>query len=87
MACSEDSSDLVIIHLTGLFPGKRVLAVGSDADLTILNTNLPKKLTRADFHVADYNRRLDPGRDWQYCAHVAWSRHCERPSASAALRC
>jgi dihydropyrimidinase len=51
-------------RIFGLFPHKGVVAVGSDADLAIVNTNVRKTLTRADFHVSDYS----PWEGWEVTA-------------------
>jgi dihydropyrimidinase len=52
-------------RLFGLYPRKGVLAIGSDADITLIDTRLQKRLTRADFHVADYS-------PWEGWAVTAW---------------
>ena len=44
----------------GLYPRKGVIAVGSDADLTLMDSR-QRRLTQADFHVADYS----PWEDWE----------------------
>jgi dihydropyrimidinase len=48
----------------GLYPRKGVIAVGSDADLAVLDARQSKRLTRADFHVADYS----PWEGWEVTA-------------------
>jgi dihydropyrimidinase len=45
----------------GLYPRKGVIAVGSDADLTLMDTRQRRRLTMADFHVADYS----PWEGWE----------------------
>jgi len=45
----------------GLYPRKGVIAVGSDADLTVMDTRQRRRLTMADFHVADYS----PWEGWE----------------------
>jgi dihydropyrimidinase len=45
----------------GLHPRKGVIAVGSDADLTLMDTRQKRRLTMADFHVADYS----PWEGWE----------------------
>jgi dihydropyrimidinase len=44
----------------GLYPRKGVIAVGSDADLTVIDTRR-RRLSTADFHVADYS----PWEGWE----------------------
>jgi dihydropyrimidinase len=51
-------------RIFGVFPRKGVVAVGSDADFTILNTSVRKTLSRADFHVSDYS----PWEGWEVTA-------------------
>jgi dihydropyrimidinase len=51
-------------RIFGLYPRKGVIAVGSDADLTLLETQQRRRLTRADFHVADYS----PWEGWEITA-------------------
>jgi dihydropyrimidinase len=51
-------------RIFGLYPRKGAIAIGSDADLTLLDTNQHKRLTRADFHVADYS----PWEGWEVTA-------------------
>jgi dihydropyrimidinase len=48
-------------RIFGLYPRKGVIAVGSDADLTLIDTRQTRRLTMADFHVADYS----PWEGWQ----------------------
>jgi dihydropyrimidinase len=45
----------------GLYPRKGVIAIGSDADLTLMDTHTRRRLTMADFHVADYS----PWEGWE----------------------
>jgi dihydropyrimidinase len=45
----------------GLYPRKGVIAVGSDADLALMDTRGVRRLSRADFHVADYS----PWEGWE----------------------
>jgi dihydropyrimidinase len=45
----------------GLFPKKGVIAVGSDADLAIIDPGIKKRLSREDFHVSDYS----PWEGWE----------------------
>jgi dihydropyrimidinase len=47
--------------LLGLYPRKGVIAVGSDADITIIDPALKKTLTMADLHLRDYS----PWEGWQ----------------------
>ena len=51
-------------RILGLYPRKGTIAVGSDADLALLDTRQPKRLSRADFHVADYS----PWEGWEVTA-------------------
>jgi dihydropyrimidinase len=51
-------------RILGLYPRKGVIQVGSDADLAILQTGQRRRLTRADFHVADYS----PWEGWEISA-------------------
>jgi dihydropyrimidinase len=50
--------------ILGLYPRKGVVAVGSDADFAILDTGLRRRLSMADFHVADYS----PWEGWEITA-------------------
>ena len=54
-------------RILGLYPRKGVIAVGSDADLTLIETNQRRRLSMADFHVADYS----PWEGWEI---TAWPR-------------
>ena len=51
-------------RIFGLYPRKGVIAVGSDADLTLMDTHQRRQLTMADFHVADYS----PWEGWEISA-------------------
>ena len=51
-------------RILGLYPRKGVIAVGSDADLALIDTNQRRRLTLADFHVADYS----PWEGWEITA-------------------
>ncbi len=51
-------------RIFGLYPRKGVIAVGSDADLALLDTHQRRRLTAADFHVADYS----PWEGWEVTA-------------------
>jgi len=48
-------------RIMGLYPQKGVIAVGSDADLVLIDPTIRKTLTRDDFHVSDYS----PWEGWQ----------------------
>ena len=41
--------------LMGLYPRKGVLGIGSDADITIIDPSIKKKLSLDDLHLADYS--------------------------------
>ena len=41
--------------IMGLYPRKGVLAPGSDADITLIDTSFKRKLTIDDFHISDYS--------------------------------
>jgi dihydropyrimidinase len=51
-------------RILGLYPRKGAIQVGCDADLAILRTGQRRRLTRADFHVADYS----PWEGWEISA-------------------
>jgi dihydropyrimidinase len=51
-------------RIFGLYPRKGVIALGSDADLTLMDTGQRRRLTMADFHVADYS----PWEGWEITA-------------------
>jgi dihydropyrimidinase len=51
-------------RILGLYPRKGVIAVGSDADLCVMDTRVRKRLSRDDFHVADYS----PWEGWEVTA-------------------
>jgi dihydropyrimidinase len=42
-------------RLLGLYPKKGALAVGSDADIVLIDPAIHKTLAKADFHVSDYS--------------------------------
>ena len=42
-------------RILGLYPRKGVIAVGSDADIVLIDPSIKKTLTRDDFHVSDYS--------------------------------
>ncbi|MGI8559410.1 MAG: amidohydrolase family protein [Solirubrobacteraceae bacterium] len=48
-------------RLFGLYPKKGVIAVGSDADIAIIDPSVKKALTAEDFHVGDYS----PWEGWE----------------------
>ena len=47
--------------LLGLYPRKGAIAVGSDADITIIDPSIKKTLTMADLHLRDYS----PWEGWE----------------------
>ena len=47
--------------LLGLYPRKGAIAVGSDADITLIDPSVKKTLTMADLHLRDYS----PWEGWQ----------------------
>jgi dihydropyrimidinase len=51
-------------RILGLYPRKGVLAVGSDADVVLMDARQSRRLSMADFHVADYS----PWEGWQVTA-------------------
>ncbi len=48
-------------RIFGLYPGKGMIAPGSDADLALIDPSVRKTLTRDDFHVTDYS----PWEGWE----------------------
>lgn len=48
-------------RILGLYPRKGVIAVGSDADIVLMDIGQRRRLTMADFHVADYS----PWEGWE----------------------
>jgi len=48
-------------RILGLYPRKGVIAVGSDADLCLIDPTITKTLSKTDFHVSDYS----PWEGWQ----------------------
>jgi dihydropyrimidinase len=48
-------------RIFGLYPKKGAIAVGSDADLVLIDPSVRKTLAREDFHVSDYS----PWEGWQ----------------------
>jgi dihydropyrimidinase len=51
-------------RILGLYPRKGAIQIGSDADFAILDTAQRRKLSRQDFHVADYS----PWEGWEITA-------------------
>ena len=49
----------------GLYPRKGALAVGSDADIVLLQTGIEKTITAADLHETDYT-------PWEGHVVTAW---------------
>jgi dihydropyrimidinase len=47
--------------LLGLYPRKGAIAVGSDADITLIDPSVKKTLSMADLHLRDYS----PWEGWQ----------------------
>jgi dihydropyrimidinase len=47
--------------LLGLYPRKGAIAIGSDADITIIDPAVKKTLSMADLHLRDYS----PWEGWQ----------------------
>ena len=41
--------------ILGFYPRKGVIAPGSDADIVFMDPSIHKRLTKDDFHVADYS--------------------------------
>jgi dihydropyrimidinase len=48
-------------RILGLYPRKGAIALGSDADLCLIDPGIHKKLGREDFHVSDYS----PWEGWE----------------------
>ena len=42
-------------RIMGLYPRKGALAPGSDADITLIDPSIKKRLTMDDFHISDYS--------------------------------
>ena len=42
-------------RILGLYPKEGALALGSDADIAIVDPSIKKTLTKDDFHVSDYS--------------------------------
>ena len=59
-------------RILGLYPRKGAIAVGSDADIVVLDTSQRRTVRAQDLHEADYPRgkarRLAPGRRSPCCA-------------------
>jgi dihydropyrimidinase len=51
-------------RIMGLYPQKGAIAVGSDADLAVLDRNLRRNITHADMHSSDYT----PWEGWEVTA-------------------
>jgi dihydropyrimidinase len=51
-------------RILGLYPRKGVLGVGSDADIVLMDARQSRRLSMADFHVADYS----PWEGWEVTA-------------------
>ncbi len=51
--------------ILGLYPQKGVIAVGSDADLAVLDTTVDRRITASDLHEADYT-------PWEGYQVAAW---------------
>ena len=61
LAWFADVTSTNAAKIFGMFPKKGVIAVGSDADLAIIDPSIKKQLTRDDFHVSDYS----PWEGWE----------------------
>src|SRR5690348_836006 len=48
-------------RIMGLYPRKGAIAPGNDADLCVIDPSVSRRLTRDDFHVADYS----PWENWE----------------------
>lgn len=51
--------------ILGLYPTKGVIAIGSDADIAVLDTSVNRKITASDLHEADYT-------PWEGYEVAAW---------------
>ncbi|WP_267274885.1 amidohydrolase family protein [Arthrobacter sp. CDRTa11] len=52
--------------ILGLYPQKGVIAIGSDADLAVLDTTVDRRITASDLHEADYT-------PWEGYRVAAWA--------------
>ena len=65
-------------RILGLYPRKGAIAVGSDADIVVLDTSKRRTVRAQDLHEADYSpgraRKSAPGPASPCCAARSWSR-------------